>query len=72
MSDWFWFAIGAAILYGLHQVFTRMASEKIGDGVGGFIVEASAAVTIFAYLASLYLSGNWNQQFSSLGVFIQC
>ena len=68
MSDWFWFAIGAAILYGLHQVFTKLASDRIGDGLGGFVVEATAAATIFVYVAGLYLSGNWNQQFSLLGV----
>jgi hypothetical protein len=45
MSAWFWYAIGAAVLYGLHQVFTKMASYRIGDGVGGFVVEASATLT---------------------------
>jgi transporter family protein len=68
MSNWFWYAIGAAILYGMHQVFTRMASDRIGDGLGGFVVEATAAVTILAYLAPLYLSDHWNQQVSMRGV----
>lgn len=44
MSEWFWYAIAAALLYGLHQVFTKLASERIGDGIGGFIVEISAAL----------------------------
>lgn len=65
---WHWYAIGAAILYGLHQIFTRMASDRIGDGLGGFVVEATAAATILAYLASLYLSGQWNQKFTDSGV----
>ena len=65
--NWFWYAIGAAVLYGMHQIFTRMAADKIGDGLGGFVVEATAAVTIFAYLASLYFSGRWNQPFTSAG-----
>lgn len=69
MSDWFWYAIGAAILYGMHQVFTRMASERIGDGLGGFVVEATAAATIFIYLAWMYFSGKWNQQSSAAGVY---
>jgi transporter family protein len=68
MSNWFWYAIGAAILYGMHQVFTRMASERIGDGLGGFVVEATAAASILAYLAYLYLAGQWNQQATSQGV----
>src|SRR5262245_29726652 len=69
MADWFWYAIGAAILYGMHQVFTRMASDRIGDGLGGFIVEGTAALTILLYLLSLYMSGNWNQSYSTPGAF---
>ncbi len=33
MAEWFWYAIAAAILYSLHQVFTKLASQHIGDGV---------------------------------------
>jgi len=69
MSEWFWYAIGASILYGMHQVFTRMASDRIGDGIGGFVVEGTAALTILLYLVSLYVSGRWNQPISSTGVF---
>jgi len=69
MADWFWYAIGAAILYGMHQVFTRMASDRIGDGLGGFVVEGTAALTILLYLLSLYASGNWKQSYSMPGVF---
>ena len=68
MSEWFWYAVGAAVLYGLHQVFTKMASNRIGDGLGGFVVEATAAITILAYLAVLYFSGPWNQQVSRAGL----
>jgi len=67
MSAWFWYAIAAAVLYGAHQIFTRLASERIGDGLGGFIVEASAALSILLYLAFLWLSGRWNQKFSAGG-----
>jgi len=35
MTAWFWYAIGAAVLYGLHQVFTKMAANGISDGLGG-------------------------------------
>jgi transporter family protein len=68
MSTWFWYALGAAVLYGLHQVFTKLASERIGDGLGGFVVEASAALTIALYLAFLWLSGKWHQKSSGPGV----
>lgn len=69
VSQWFWYAVGAAVLYGLHQIFTRMAAEKIGDGLGGFAVEGTAAATILVYLLSLFVSGNWNQSATSPGIF---
>jgi bacterial/archaeal transporter family protein len=65
---WFWYAIGAALLYGLHQIFTKLASNHISDGLGGFVVEATAAATILAYLVILHLSGRWTQQASAPGV----
>src|SRR5437764_1681345 len=67
MSSWFWYAVAAAVLYGAHQIFTRLASEGIGDGLGGFVVEASAALSILIYLAVLWFSGKWNQRFSTTG-----
>ncbi len=69
MPTWFWYAIGAAILYGLHQVFTKLAAPKIGDGLGGFVVEGSAALTIALYLVWLWFSGSWDQKATGLGVF---
>ena len=67
MAAWFWYAVVAAVLYGAHQIFTRLASERIGDGLGGFVVEASAAAFILLYLAFLWLAGRWNQKFSMPG-----
>src|SRR6266576_2397995 len=67
MAAWFWYAIVAAVLYGAHQIFTRLASERIGDGLGGFVVEASAAMFILLYLAVLWFGGRWNQKFSIPG-----
>jgi len=46
MAVWFWYAVLAALLYGAHQIFTRLAAEQIGEGLGGFVVEASAALSI--------------------------
>ena len=68
MNSWFLYAIGAAILYGLHQVFTKMASERISDGLGGFVVEGSAALSILVYLGWLWVSKRWNQTSSGPGV----
>jgi transporter family protein len=69
MTHWFGYAVGAAVLYGLHQVFTKLAADRISDGLGGFVVEATAALTILLYLLWLRLSGNWNQTSSGAGVF---
>lgn len=67
MAPWFWYAVVAAVLYGAHQIFTRLAAERIGEGFGGFVVEASAALSILIYLGVLWLSGRWNQKFSAAG-----
>jgi len=68
MTTWFWYAVGAAVLYGAHQIFTKLAADRISDGLGGFVVEGSAALTILAYLAVLRFGGNWNQISSTPGV----
>jgi transporter family protein len=68
MTTWFWYAIGAAGLYGLHQVFTKLAAAGISDGLGGFVVEGTAALTILAYLAFLKFGGTWNQTATTPGV----
>ena len=69
MSAWFWYAVGAAVLYGLHQIFTKLAADRISDGLGGFVVEGTAALTILLYLAWLRFGGTWNQTSSAPGVF---
>jgi transporter family protein len=67
MAAWFWYAVVAALLYGAHQIFTRLASESIGDGLGGLVVEGTAALTILLYLAWLRFGGRWEQKFSWVG-----
>jgi transporter family protein len=67
VAAWFWYAVLAAVLYGAHQIFTRLAAERIGEGLGGFIVEASAALSILIYLAILWFAGKWSQKFSGAG-----
>jgi len=69
MGSWFFYALDAAILYGAHQIFTKLASDRISDGLGGFVVEASAAATILIYLAYLRWFGTWNQNGSAPGVY---
>ena len=67
MGAWFWYAVLAAVLYGAHQIFTRIASDHIGDGVGGFVVESVAALTILVYMGFLWFSGRWEQKVSWIG-----
>jgi transporter family protein len=69
MAQWFWYAVAAAVLYGAHQIFTRLAADRIGDGLGGFVVEATAALSILLYLALFWLVGRWNQKFSDEGFY---
>jgi transporter family protein len=69
MPVWFFYAVGAALLYGAHQIFTKLAAEKISDGLGGFVVEGSAALTILIYLGWLKFGGHWNQTWSGTGLF---
>ena len=68
VAAWFWYAVIAAVLYGAHQIFTRMAADHIGEGLGGFVVEATAALSILSYLAFLWLANRWNQKSSLNGI----
>jgi transporter family protein len=68
MAPWFWYAVVAAVLYGAHQVFTRLAADRIGDGVGGAVVEGVALLTILAYLVVLWTTGRWDQRVTAAGV----
>ena len=69
MAPWFWYAVVAAILYGAHKIFTRLAFDHIGDGLGGFVVESVAAMAILLYLSALGSLGDGNQKFSGAGVY---
>jgi transporter family protein len=69
VAPWFWYAVIAAVLYGAHQIFTRLAADRIGEGLGGFVVEATAALSILVYLGLLWLASRWNQQSSAAGIF---
>jgi bacterial/archaeal transporter family protein len=68
VRNWFPYAVVAAVLYGLHQIFTKLAADRISDGFGGLIVEGTAVATIAVYLAGLYLTHRWNQAATAPGV----
>ena len=40
----------------------------IGEGLGGFVVEATAALSILSYLAFLWLANRWDQKSSVNGI----
>jgi len=67
MPGWTWYALGAALLYALHQIFTKLAAERISDGLGALIVETSAALTIALYLLAVWTSANWRQSATAEG-----
>ena len=68
VANWFAYAVAAAVLYGLHQIFTKLAAERISDGLGALVVEASAVMTIAIYLATLYAFHRWSQTATTAGV----
>jgi transporter family protein len=68
MVSWFWYAVVAAVLYGLHQVFTKLAADHISDGLGGLVVEATATLTIAVYLIILWFTNNWTQKAAPAGI----
>src|SRR5438132_10480758 len=35
VATWFWYAVVAAILYGAHQIFTKLAADRVGERLGG-------------------------------------
>src|SRR5205807_5861425 len=43
-------------------------SAGASDGLGGFVVEATAAATIAGYLAYLKVAGPWNQHIEASGL----
>lgn len=69
MAPWFWYAVIAAVLYGGHQILTRLAADRIGEGLGGFVVEATAALSILFYLGFLWLTARFDQKSSGEGIF---
>lgn len=68
MPSWLPYAVAATVLYGAHQIFTRLAAERIGDGVGSLVVEATATLTILAYLAFVAATGRWDQKVTVAGL----
>jgi len=66
MAPWFCMPFAAAVLYGAHQIFTRLASDHIGMELAVLSWKQQPHI-ILLYLAFLWLSGRWNQKFSAEG-----
>ena len=60
--------LSPAFFYGAHQIFTKLVPDRIGEGLGGFVVEAIAAISILPYLAFPWLTSRWSQQSSAQGI----
>ena len=67
-NKWYLYAIFAALFYGLHQIFTKLASSGIGEGLGGFVVEFTAAMIIGVYAVFQYKYSNNISASSTNGV----
>lgn len=48
-----WYSVAPAVLFGAHEIFTRLVADHIGDGIGCLVVEGVAALTILGYLGVL-------------------
>ena len=68
MATWFWFGVAAAVLYGLHQVFTKLASPNIDSATGALVVESTAALSIVLYLIYLKFTGRLTVEGSKAGI----
>lgn len=66
MGSWFFSAVGAAVLYGAHQIFTKLASDRIFRwpgwvpcgrvcGVDNFVLAGVAAKTSCAVYSHFFV-----------------
>jgi len=53
MEYWFIAALVAALAYGLHNIFTKIAAGHVSDALGGFILEITASLCILSYIVFL-------------------
>lgn len=67
MEYWFIAALVAALAYGLHNIFTKIAAGHVSDALGGFVLEITASLCILAYILFLVLNHE-SFSFNSRGV----
>ncbi len=68
MESWKLAAFFAAVLYGLHNIFTKLASGRISDQFGGFVLESTAAILILGYIVFAWLKGEHPVQYTKIGL----
>ena len=74
MAAWFFgMRFRAAVLYGAHQIFTRLAADRI-VAPGRFRGRNYRRIvgSLIIYLQFLWFVGRWSQKFSAAGPIIPC
>jgi hypothetical protein len=69
MAIWFGMQSQRPFSTALIKFSRALLPITLGDGLGGFVVEATAALSILLYLAALWSTGRWNQKFSHEGFY---
>lgn len=67
MEFWFIAALVAALAYGLHNIFTKIAAGHISDSLGAFLLEITATVCILLYIFFL-VATDAKFEFTSRGI----
>ncbi len=57
MPAWLVASILAAIFYGLHNIFTKLAAGKLSDSLGALLLESTAVICILAFYIYLSITG---------------
>ncbi len=68
MPTWLLATLAAAILYGLHNVFTKMAAGRVSDNLGGLLLEATATGLILLFVLRERLTGGGFGPASARGI----
>lgn len=69
MEFWFLASLVAALAYGLHNVFTKLAAGHISDSLGAFLLEITAVTCILIYIFFLITTNaKFSFAFTSRGV----
>lgn len=68
METWKSIAVLTALLYGMYNVFTKLAAGNISDSFGAFLLEIVAALLILGFIFFLRFKGENPIQFNAQGL----